>query len=233
MVVRGRHACVLQACHYHAPVGKPMLVRKDIDSYRNIHMETNCFTEIFVDKALDRAEEVDKHLKTTGNVLGPLHGLPISLKDQVQIKDLETVMGASAVHISHASGGEGALIALKDSPLGVDSDLGGCVVWSYLMSLLTFIADLSACCGLYGLRPSYHRIPYRGTENSREGQDVIVSPLGPMSSRIGGIKTFMIAIIDAEPWQQDPIMPRMPWSERGDTHLTWQREVTLLRNNLG
>jgi len=59
------------------------------------HQLTNCLTEIFVDKALARAAEVDDHLKKTGKVLGPLHGLPVSLKDQLPIKGLETVMGQS------------------------------------------------------------------------------------------------------------------------------------------
>jgi amidase len=35
---------------------------------------TNCLTEIFIDQALDRAQELDNHLKTSGNVVGPLHG---------------------------------------------------------------------------------------------------------------------------------------------------------------
>ena len=50
-------------------------------------------TEIFVEKALARAAEVDEYLKKTGKVIGPLHGLPISLKDQLRIKGLETTMG--------------------------------------------------------------------------------------------------------------------------------------------
>ena len=53
----------------------------------------NCLTEIFVERALARAKELDEHLKATGNVVGPLHGLPISLKDQICIKGLETTMG--------------------------------------------------------------------------------------------------------------------------------------------
>jgi amidase len=40
-----------------------------------------------------RAKALDKHLKTTGKVVGPLHGLPISLKDQICIKGLETTLG--------------------------------------------------------------------------------------------------------------------------------------------
>jgi amidase len=56
--------------------------------------QTNCLTEIFVDHALARAKELDDHLLKTGNVLGPLHGLPVSLKDQFTMKGMETIMGA-------------------------------------------------------------------------------------------------------------------------------------------
>jgi amidase len=55
--------------------------------------QTNCLTEIFVDRALARAKELDEHLEKTGKVVGPLHGLPISLKDQFTMKGLETIMG--------------------------------------------------------------------------------------------------------------------------------------------
>jgi amidase len=50
-------------------------------------------TEIFVDRALARAAELDDYFKRTGKVVGPLHGLPISLKDQLCIKGLETTVG--------------------------------------------------------------------------------------------------------------------------------------------
>ena len=36
--------------------------------------------------ALKRAAELDTYLAKTGKVVGPLHGLPISLKDQFRIK---------------------------------------------------------------------------------------------------------------------------------------------------
>ena len=55
--------------------------------------KVNCLTEIFVDHALERAAELDDHLKKTGKVVGPFHGLPVSLKDQLRIKRLETTMG--------------------------------------------------------------------------------------------------------------------------------------------
>lgn len=56
-------------------------------------MQVNCLTEIFVDRALQRAKELDEHLRKTGQVVGPLHGLPMSLKDQIRNKGLEATMG--------------------------------------------------------------------------------------------------------------------------------------------
>lgn len=35
------------------------------------------------DAALARAQELDDYLNSTGEVVGPLHGLPISVKDQI------------------------------------------------------------------------------------------------------------------------------------------------------
>ncbi|OAX34389.1 general amidase [Rhizopogon vinicolor AM-OR11-026] len=218
------------------------------------HQLVNCLTEIFVDRALARAAELDDHLKRTGKVVGPLHGLPISLKDQLCMKGLETTMGyvswigqyaeknAVLVDIllecgavpfvrtnipqtlmwgetynyifgrttnpynrtltpSGSSGGEGALIALKGSPLGVGSDIGGS------------IRGPSAFCGLYGLRPSYGRVPYCGAVNSLEGQDSVLSVFGPMANSIGGVKVFMKAVVDTKPWLKDPLAVRKKWDE--------------------
>src|SRR6195952_1834431 len=46
-----------------------------------IDQQTNCLTEILFPEALARANFLDEHLEKTGEVIGPLHGLPISLKD--------------------------------------------------------------------------------------------------------------------------------------------------------
>ncbi|KAG7148754.1 Acetamidase like protein [Verticillium longisporum] len=41
---------------------------------------TSCLTEIFFDEGIERAKWLDQQLQTTGKVVGPLHGLPVSLK---------------------------------------------------------------------------------------------------------------------------------------------------------
>lgn len=56
---------------------------------------TKCLTEIFFDRALSRARELDEHLEITGEVLGPFHGIPISVKDRFDIQGLDTTVGMS------------------------------------------------------------------------------------------------------------------------------------------
>lgn len=55
--------------------------------------QTCCLTETLFDRALRRAKELDEHLDVTGEVIGPLHGLPISLKEQFDIEGVESTMG--------------------------------------------------------------------------------------------------------------------------------------------
>ncbi|TIA49879.1 glutamyl-tRNA amidotransferas-like protein subunit A [Aureobasidium pullulans] len=57
------------------------------------HQVTNCALEIFPEMALKQAKELDDFYEKNGRTVGPLHGLPISLKDQLRIKGLETTMG--------------------------------------------------------------------------------------------------------------------------------------------
>ncbi|PVF94556.1 amidase [Serendipita vermifera] len=218
------------------------------------HQLTNCLTEIFIERALKRARTLDEYLQRTGKPIGPLHGLPISLKDQFCIAGYETIMGyvswvgrtadknsvivdlleeAGAIPIARtnvpqtlmwgetynhvfgrttnpynisltcggSSGGEGALISLKGSPLGVGTDIGGSV------------RIPSDFCGIYGLRPSYNRFPYQGAVNSMAGQESVTSVLGPMSGSLSGLVIFTKTVLDAQPWNYDPVVPRLPWNQ--------------------
>ncbi|KAH7905955.1 amidase signature domain-containing protein [Hygrophoropsis aurantiaca] len=213
---------------------------------------TNCLTEIFVDRALQRAKEVDDYFEQHRKPIGALHGLPISLKDQFTMKGLETIMGYACnigeladedcvlVEMLYelgavpfvrtnvpqtlmwgethnnvfgrttnpynrkltpggSSGGEGALLAMKGSPLGVGTDIDGS------------LRIPSAFCGLYTLRPSYERLPYHGASNALSGQESISSVLGPMSTSVSALKLFTKALVDARPWERDPLVIPKPW----------------------
>lgn len=51
------------------------------------HQFTNCALELFVDEGLERAQMLDEYFEKNGKVIGPLHGVPISLKEQMDYKD--------------------------------------------------------------------------------------------------------------------------------------------------
>jgi amidase len=151
-------------------------------------------TEILFPEAIARAKSLDEHLETTGQVVGPLHGLPISLKDclitpphpssigmayyanepttnetvlvsilaklgavfyvktavPVAMMMMETISNVwgetngayhSGTSPGGSSGGEGALLAMRGSPLGVGTDIGGS------------IRIPASFNGLYGMKP--------------------------------------------------------------------------------
>ncbi|CAL5873664.1 uncharacterized protein PFLUO_LOCUS7946 [Penicillium psychrofluorescens] len=54
---------------------------------------TSCLTETFFPQALERAQFLDEYLRREGQPLGPLHGLPISLKDSFCIQDTQATVG--------------------------------------------------------------------------------------------------------------------------------------------
>lgn len=49
--------------------------------------------EIGFDIALRKARDLDEYFRVNGRLAGPLHGIPLTLKDQFHVKGLETCMG--------------------------------------------------------------------------------------------------------------------------------------------
>jgi amidase len=52
-----------------------------------------CCTEMFFDEALATAEYLDDYFEKHKRVIGPLHGLPVSLKDGFNIVGQDTTLG--------------------------------------------------------------------------------------------------------------------------------------------
>ncbi|GIJ88367.1 hypothetical protein Asppvi_007287 [Aspergillus pseudoviridinutans] len=50
------------------------------------HQLLNFATEFMAERAIARAKELDEHFKRTGKLVGPLHGVPISVKEHFEIK---------------------------------------------------------------------------------------------------------------------------------------------------
>ncbi|KPI38833.1 putative amidase [Cyphellophora attinorum] len=69
------------------------------------HQLTSCLTDFFQDEALERAQYLDKHLEEHGKPIGPLHGLPISIKAHMAITERYSDWGSlySLKKIEHDS----------------------------------------------------------------------------------------------------------------------------------
>ena len=65
--------------------------------------------------------------------------------------------------------------------------------------------------GVYGLKPSSTRLPYQGVSVSTDGQEHVPSVIGPMTRNMESLVTVTKAVIDANPWDQDPKCCPVPW----------------------
>lgn len=60
------------------------------------HQLTCCLTDFFMDEALARAAQLDAQLAATGRTVGPLHGVPTSVKAHMPLKDHRMDLGTLA-----------------------------------------------------------------------------------------------------------------------------------------
>jgi amidase len=98
-----------------------------------------------------------------------------------------------------SSGGEGALLGIKGSCLGIGTDIGGS------------IRSPAANNGVYGLRPTSYRLPNVGCKATMDGQEHIVPVIGPLSTSLEGVKIFMKVLIDSQPWLHQAMLLPIPW----------------------
>ncbi|CAM1508942.1 Fc.00g026810.m01.CDS01 [Cosmosporella sp. VM-42] len=113
-----------------------------------------------------------------------------------------------------SSGGEGALLALKGSCLGLGTDIGGSV------------RIPSAFNGLFCLKPSSGRIPYEGVANSMDGQMSLLSVIGPMATSVRSLRLLMESVLETQPWLRDPLCVSLPWKTSMDGEQLKQKRLT-------
>ncbi|KAF2194890.1 amidase [Zopfia rhizophila CBS 207.26] len=102
-----------------------------------------------------------------------------------------------------SSGGEGALLAMRGSVLGVGTDVGGS------------IRIPAMCNGTYGIKPSWQRIPYSGQENGTlpaASNMGIFTSAGPLAHSMRDIELFFKVVSEQKPWEMDPNVVPSPWN---------------------
>lgn len=220
------------------------------------HQLVNCLTEVFFEEALEEASALDDYQRQHGTVKGPLHGLPISLKDNLNVRGHATSLGMTNLcmnplamdedstlvlmlramgavlyvktnvpvammmpettnHVwgttmnplnrklsaGGSSGGEAALLALKGSPLGIGSDIGGS------------IRIPAAFQNLYAIRPTFGRFPTHGSRSALPGLESVNSVNGPMAMNLATLEHYCKAVVALEPWLCDPRAVEVPWRQ--------------------
>lgn len=219
--------------------------------------QVNCLTEIFFDKAIERAHQLDKerHANPHDISLPPLWGLPISLKDSFQVlgHDTSTGLGCyvnepakensslaallldlgailycktnlpqsimtgdsdnnifgrtlnprnTALTAGGSTGGEGALIALRGSVLGVGTDIMGSIRVPAVSN------------GIFGFRASVGLVPHGGMRDlTVPGTDGVRSTAGPMATSMRDCKMFLKAIMQANTWRYDSSVISLTWRD--------------------
>ncbi|GMF76046.1 unnamed protein product [Aspergillus oryzae] len=151
-------------------------------------------SQVVFEDALTQARALDRAFQETGHLKGPLHGVPVTLKDQFNIKGVDTTLGYWAetdnplwgltvnprdprLTPGGSTGGEAALLALHGTLLGFGTDIGG-------------------------------RVPV-----STEGQEHVPSSIGPMARDLASIVYVSRSVADAKPWELDPKCTPLPWNE--------------------
>ena len=64
---------------------------------------------------------------------------------------------------------------------------------------------------LYGIRPSTGRLPYEGMANSMDGQNSILSVVGPLATSVSSLRLVIMVLLSQEPWLHDPVVNEIPW----------------------
>ncbi|EWZ41053.1 amidase signature domain-containing protein [Fusarium oxysporum Fo47] len=228
------------------------------------HQLTSCLTQWYYDEAIQQATKLDEYLAEHGTTIGPLHGVPVSVKDHVPLAGTFSSLGilATAEYDQHdsplpavlrkagavfycktnqpqalmhgesdspwgralnpynttltpggSSGGEGALIAMKGSILGIGTDIGGS------------IRIPAAFSGIYGYKPTSGILSTRDMVHvPMVAELTILANAGPMCRSARDMDLFMRVQLDAKPYIRDLTLVPTTWAG-----LSTQLGVTLGR----
>lgn len=103
------------------------------------NQQTNCLTEICFDEAIARARFLDDFQRQNGRLMGPLHGVPISLKDQFNVKGKDSTLG----YVGHAFAPATSNALLVDALL----HLGAVIIAKTNLPQSIMVCPLLAFCG--------------------------------------------------------------------------------------
>ncbi|ERT02137.1 hypothetical protein HMPREF1624_00435 [Sporothrix schenckii ATCC 58251] len=191
---------------------KRAAIAQQLDSYNIKGVQSTIGYVSFLDRepAAENSVVVDMLLK-----LGAVLYVKTNIPQTMMVADSDNnIFGRTlnphrtSLTAGGSSGGEGALVALRGSLIGVATDIAGSIRIPAL------------CCGIYGFRPTSGRVPYGGvTWHGLPGHPGILATAGPLTTSLEDTELFLTAVLDAEPWRYDSTTHAVPWQTTDVTSL--------------
>ena len=213
------------------------LTRAVLDRIERLNPVVNAFCTVTADAALQAARAAEQAVMK-GGPLGPLHGLPFSIKDLHLTKGVRTMSGsfifehrvpdvdapfvqrlkqAGGIMLGKTTSPEFGWKALGDSPVtgitrnpwntgmttGGSSAGAGAAAAAGLGPLhqgsdgAGSIRIPSGFCGIYGLKPSYGRVPMWPVSNSD-----YTSHVGPMTRTVADAALMLAVMAGPDDWDR-------------------------------
>jgi aspartyl-tRNA(Asn)/glutamyl-tRNA(Gln) amidotransferase subunit A len=213
------------------------LIKAVLDRIDRLNPKINAFCTVTHELALAQAKRAEQAVMN-GDPLGPLHGLPVSIKDLTATKGIRTMRGsrifadtvpdfdapvytrllkAGAIMMGKTTTPEFGWKGCSDSPLtGVTHN-----PWKHGMNAGASSAGAGAgavagfgplhqgsdgagsirmpagLCGIYGLKPSFGRVPYYPMSNN-DGQ----SHIGPMTRTVSDAALMLATMAGPHEWDR-------------------------------
>jgi len=226
------------------------VVRAHLDAIARHNPALNAIVTLDEERALQRATEADAAL-ARGEVWGPLHGVPITIKDAYETAGLRTtssfkplsdyvprqdatvvarLRAAGAIILGKTNMPEMAMDIQTNSPLfgrannpwDLDrtpggSTGGGAAAVAAGLSPLEVGSDIAGSlripahfCGIFGLKPTEHRVPGTGHIPGLPGEPKGVRYLaayGPLARSVEDLKLCLALIAgpDGQDWDVPPV----------------------------
>ncbi|KAF1842813.1 acetamidase [Cucurbitaria berberidis CBS 394.84] len=207
-----------------------------LNAYIHRQTGTSPLTEVLFDNAIQQANELDEYFQNNGRLVGPLHGVPMTLKDQFDVQGYDSTLGYVGRAFKPATRDCALVSLLKEmgAIIVAKSNLPQSIMWcetenplwgltvhprnpaftpggstggeGTLLSLRGTVIGWGTDIGAYNTR-----LPYRGVSVSTEGQEHVPSVIGPMTRNIESLIAVTKAVIERSPWDRDPKCCPVPW----------------------
>ncbi|KAB8079521.1 alpha-glucosidase [Aspergillus leporis] len=181
------------------------------------HQLTRCLSEPLFSRALERAKDLDRHLQSSGRPIGPLHGLPVTVKDSFHIKGVDSTTGIAGLAFQPAA---------ENSPL-VDllESLGAVIIAK--TNVPQTMGALDSCNHLFGrtLNPLNRQWTAGGSSG---GEGVLIAMRGSMvgfGTDIGG--SIRIPAMCNGIYGFKPSIGRVPFRGQDGGHIPGKGRISL------